>query len=93
MNLNNLGLCKAAKGLIVGESKVLDKIKSKEAYLVILASDTGVNTFKRIKDKTSFYNINLNTEHTSSELSRALGMENVHVIAIMNRGFAKLLEK
>ncbi len=93
MNLNNLGLCKAANGLICGEDKVVEKIQQNKCYLVILASDTGKNTFKKIKDKTSFYNINLNTEHTTAELSNAIGGTNVHVIAITNRGFAKLLEK
>lgn len=93
MNLNNLGLCKAARGLICGEDKVVEKIQQNKCYLVILASDTGKNTFKKIKDKTSFYNINLNTEHTTLELSNAIGENNVHVIAITNRGFAKLLEK
>lgn len=93
MNLNNLGLAKAARGLIIGEDKVVEKIRSNQCYLVILANDSGTNTLKKIKDKTSFYKINLNTEHTSSELSQALGESNVHVIAITNRGFAKLLEK
>ena len=93
MNLNNLGLAKSARGLITGEDKVVEKIRSKEAFLVILASDTGTSTTKKIKDKTSFYNIPLNCEHTSSELSHALGETNVHVVAILNRGFAKLLEK
>jgi len=93
MNLNNLGLAKVARGLISGVDKVVEKIRSGEAYLVILATDTGATTSKKIKDKTSFYNVKLNNEHTSVELSNAIGESNVHVIAVTNRGFAKLLEK
>ncbi|MCR5787360.1 MAG: ribosomal L7Ae/L30e/S12e/Gadd45 family protein [Acholeplasmatales bacterium] len=93
MNLNNLGLAKAARALITGEDKVVEKIQQGKAYLVILASDTGQSTSKKIKDKTSFYKVPLIVECSSAELSNAIGGTNIHVIAVMNRGFAKLLEK
>ena len=93
MNLNNLGLAAAAGQIISGEDKVIEKIRSKQAFLVFLAKDSGNSTSKKIKDKTSFYNIKLNEEFTSEELSHAIGKTNIHVIAVMNRGFANLLEK
>ncbi len=93
MNLNNLGLAALAGQIISGEDKVVEKIRKKEAYLVFLAKDSGHTTSKKIKDKTSFYNVKLNEDFTSEELSHAIGKTNIHVIAVLNRGFAKLLEK
>jgi ribosomal protein L7Ae-like RNA K-turn-binding protein len=93
MNLNNLGLAKAARAIITGEDKVVEKIQQGKAYLVILASDTGASTSKKIKDKTSFYKVPLINDMSSLELSNAIGEQNIHVIAVLNRGFVKLLEK
>ena len=93
MNLNNLGLAKAARGIITGEDKVVEKIRQKKVFLVILASDSGNSTTKKIKDKASFYGIDINCEHTSEELSQAIGEVNIHVIGVTNRGFVKILEK
>lgn len=93
MNLNNLGLINKARGLICGEDKVVEKLRDEQVYYIFLASDSGKNTLKKINDKASFYNVEVNLDYTSSELSQVLGKTNVHVVGITNRGFLKIIEK
>lgn len=87
MNLNNLGLINKARGLICGEDKVVEKLRDEQVYYIFLASDSGKNTLKKINDKASFYNVEVNLDYTSDELSQVLGKTNVHVVGITNRGF------
>ena len=82
--LSNLGLAKRSGKIVSGNNTV---------YLVFLASDTEKNTTKRISDKTTFYEVSLNKNYTSNDLSQAIGGKNVHVIGIMDRGFAQLLKE
>ena len=53
--LQLLSLIKKANKLITGEEFVTDAIRKNKIYLVFLASDAGVNTTKKITDKTKFY--------------------------------------
>lgn len=71
----------------------LEKIKSKKALLVFLASDAGPNTTKRIHDKTTFYQIPLNTSLSGDEISRAIGKENRKVLCVLDKNFVSLLER
>ncbi len=91
--LNALGLASKAGKIIIGEQNVLAKIKSREAKLVFLAADTGINTSKRITDKCNFYEVVNITDFTTSELNKAIGKRNCKVIAITDNNFVKLLEK
>ncbi|MGD9963732.1 MAG: YlxQ-related RNA-binding protein [Candidatus Izemoplasmatales bacterium] len=90
--LSFLGLCQKAKKLVSGEAFSLEKIKNKEAQLVFLASDAGVNTTKRIKDKSLFYEIEVIEDFTTEELSKAIGKNNRKVIAILDKGFARQMK-
>ena len=87
--LSLLGLCQRANRLVSGENFVLENIRNKKAKVVFLASDTGVNTTKRIKDKASFYNILVIDNYSTEELSNAIGKINRKVIAVIDNGFAK----
>ncbi len=93
MNLNNLGLINKARGLICGEDKVVEKLRDEQVYYIFLAKDSGKNTLKKINDKASFYNVEVNLDYTSDELSQVLGKINVHVVGITNKGFLKIIEK
>ena len=90
--LQLLSLARKANKLITGEEFVTDAIKKKRIYLVFLASDAGVNTSKKIHDKTKFYNIPLIDTYTSIELSNAIGKKRM-VIGITDLGFATSIEK
>jgi len=87
--LQMLGLCQRARKLVSGETFVLEKIKTKQAKIVFLASDAGINTTKRTKDKCEFYQVELIDSFNTDELSKAIGKNNRKVIAIIDRGFAE----
>ncbi|MEW3594645.1 ribosomal L7Ae/L30e/S12e/Gadd45 family protein, partial [Enterococcus entomosocium] len=53
--LNMLGLAMRAGKLVTGEEMTLKEIRNEKTALVIIASDAGKNTQKKIKDKSSYY--------------------------------------
>lgn len=87
--LSLLGLCQRARLLTSGEEMSLERIKNKGAKLVFLASDAGFNTQKRIRDKSSFYEVPIIDSFTSEELSQAIGKSNRKVLVVKDSGFAK----
>lgn len=89
--LQNLGLCKRANKIVSGEEQVLETIKTNKAKIVFLASDAGKNTTKRITDKTTFYNVLLNSSFSTEELNKAIGSQNRKVISINDKNFAKMI--
>ncbi|MDE7264426.1 MAG: ribosomal L7Ae/L30e/S12e/Gadd45 family protein [Anaeroplasmataceae bacterium] len=91
--LNNLGLCQRANGLLSGEDNVCTELASGKIKYIFLANDASENTKKRIRDKASFYHIELDESYTSLELSHSIGKENRMVIGIVNQGFLKILKK
>ena len=90
--LQLLSLIKKANKLITGEEFVTDAIRKKKIYLVFLASDAGVNTTKKITDKTKYYEVPLVNTYTSDELSSAIGKKRM-VIGITDLGFATSIKK
>ncbi len=93
MNLSNLSLAFKAGKVITGEDIVLEGIRKGKVFLVFVSNDSSMNTLKKFKDKTSFYNVGINLDYSTSELSLAIGKENRHILGITDRGFAKLLQK
>jgi len=89
--LKTLGLAYRADKLVSGEEFSLDLIKKGRAALVFLANDSGVNTSKRVQDKTKYHNIVLNQELSTDELSLAIGKTNRKVICVTSKDFAKIL--
>lgn len=91
--LLNLGLAKRAGHVISGTDMVTEGLRNNSIYLVFLARDTAINTTKKITDKAKTYNVDVNKNYSCNDLSQAIGKKNVHVIGIMDRGFAKLLKE
>ncbi|MCR5308475.1 MAG: ribosomal L7Ae/L30e/S12e/Gadd45 family protein [bacterium] len=90
--LQLLSLVRKANKLITGEEFVTDAVRKNKVFLVFLASDAGVNTTKKITDKTKFYKIPLINTYTSEELSSAIGKKRM-VIGITDLGFATSIKK
>jgi ribosomal protein L7Ae-like RNA K-turn-binding protein len=88
--LNFLGLTMRAGKIIAGETLVIEAIRARKARLIFLASDIGVNTYKKITDKAKSYGIELIDLFTSDELSKAIG-KNRKVLAVSDKVFAKKL--
>ena len=90
--LNNLGLCMRAGGLISGEEFVTEGIANKSVKLVFLAHDASDNAKKLINDKAKYYNVEVNEDYSSAELSQAIGKFNRKVIGITDARFVKILK-
>ena len=88
-----LGLAKRAGKVISGESGCKEAIRFLKAYLVIIAEDTGKNTFKNITDSCKFYNVPFFVIGTMETLGRAIGNSFNAVAAITDEGLAKSIEK
>ncbi|WP_420826762.1 YlxQ family RNA-binding protein [Chengkuizengella sediminis] len=89
--LSYIGLAKRAGKCLSGEEKVLNKIRSNEAKLVIIASDASDNTSKKFKDKCSSYHVPLIQYNNRSQLGQSLGEAERVVIAITDDGFVKMI--
>lgn len=90
--LNFLGLALSAGAVITGEQLVVSAIQSKKVHFVILAEDTGANTFKKVTDKCKYYNVDWVQSGQSDELGHALGKDFRKVIGITDANFAKALK-
>lgn len=89
---NLLGLAQRAQKLETGTDFTLKAITSQKARLVVLASDVSENLDKKMRDKSSFYEVPLISPLTVDELSIAIGRER-SVVAVMDAGFAKAILK
>ncbi|MDR0691163.1 MAG: YlxQ-related RNA-binding protein [Streptococcaceae bacterium] len=90
--LNFLGLAMRAGRVVAGESLVIEAIRMKKVKLVFLASDSGVNTYKKVTDKAKFYGVKVIDLFTSDELSQAIGKSR-KVLAVSNeRLTARLID-
>lgn len=92
--LQSLGLAMRAGKIVHGEDQVLNAIKGQELSLVMVASDIGANTLKKITDKCKTYNIEiLNVHYNSVELGHSVGKMFRVVIGISDEGFKNILLK
>ncbi len=91
--LKLIGLANRARKTVIGEDFSVKTIQAKKAYLVFLANDAGVNTTKKIKEKCEFYNVVLNTEFNTEQLSNAIGNKNRKVVTIIDVGFANKMKE
>lgn len=91
--LNYIGLATGAGKTIVGEEKTLEAIKSNKTQIVLLASNAGKSTAKRINDKSSTYGVTVIDKYTNEELSQATGTYNRVVLAIADKGFARKIKE
>lgn len=91
--MSTLGLALRAGKLITGEEQVIKAIQSGQAKLVIVAADASEGTLKKMRDKTSFYNIPLAVLADRSALGQAIGKGERVSLAVMDQGFASSIQK
>lgn len=88
-----LGLAMRAGYIVTGEERVVQKIRSGQADLVLIASDASKNTAKKLTDKSSYYKVpHLNCLDRQT-LGQALGYGERVAVAVTNKGFATQLLK
>lgn len=91
--LNYIGLATGASKTIIGEEKTLEAIKTNKTQIVLLASNAGKSTAKRINDKSKTYGVTVIDKYTNEELSQATGTYNRVVLAIADKGFARKIKE
>lgn len=86
--LNIIGLAYRARKCSLGEETIVKDIQKKRAKLVLLASDIGMQTRKKITDKCNTYDIPFAIVDDRETLSKAIGKTHRVAIAILDEGFA-----
>lgn len=82
-----LGLCARARKLSYG-SQLIEDIRKKKVFYVIICEDASDNTKKKLTDKCHFYQIDYIISLISDDLSLAIGKDNRVAVGIMEKGFA-----
>lgn len=88
-----LGLAKRAGKVDTGEQRVRDRIKSGNAFLVILAEDASENTRKKITDMCNFRDIELIVLSDRYTLGSCVGKEFAVVLSVSDKGFAEKIKQ
>ena len=83
-----LGLAKRAGKVVSGADAVIDKVRVKGAFLVIISSDVSETTNKRLNDKCKYYNTPKIVYGLSETNGKAIGKSDVAAIAVTDKNFA-----
>lgn len=86
--LNLLGLANRAGKCSLGEETIIKDIQLQRAKLIILASDVGSQTKKKLTDKCKSYGVPYTIADDRETLSHAIGKSQRVAIAILDAGFA-----
>ncbi|MCZ0702604.1 ribosomal protein L7Ae-like RNA K-turn-binding protein [Natronobacillus azotifigens] len=86
--LNLIGLAYRARKISLGEEQIVRDIQKAKAKLVLIASDTGQQTKKKLTDKCNYYQIPFRMTVERDQLSHAIGKSGRVAVAILDQGFA-----
>ncbi|GAB2563205.1 L7Ae/L30e/S12e/Gadd45 family ribosomal protein [Gracilibacillus alcaliphilus] len=89
--LNLLGIATRAGKCTFGEEQIVKEIQSKKSKLVLIASDIGDQTRKKLTDKCTSYQIPVFFVDDRDTLSQAVGKSGRVAVSIHENGFAKKL--
>ncbi len=87
-----VGLAFRAGKCSLGEENIVNDIKRKRAYLVLLANDIGMQTKKKLTAKCKTYEVQYRTVDDRETLSQAIGKTGRVAIAILDKGFATKIQ-
>ncbi len=86
-----LGLCARARKLSTG-SILINDIRIKNVYFVIIAENASDNAKKKISDKCQYYHIDYVIGGDVDSLSHAVGKDNRVALGITDKGFANKIK-
>ncbi len=89
--LNLLGLAFRAKKVTLGEESITRDIQKRNAKLILIASDIGPQTKKKLTDKCRSYQVPIRMVDDRNTISHAIGKDGRVAIAINDDGFASKL--
>ena len=91
--LNLLGLAQRAGKLTIGYDAVHQALLKHQVNILVIASDTSVNTSDKIMSVSKHdKNILVINEFSAAELKKALGKE-IKILAINDIGFSQAIKK
>lgn len=88
-----LGLAKKAGRIQSGGFCVEKAVKSGRTSLVLIAEDASANTEKEFTQMCKFYDVPCQIYSKKEILGAAIGCEFRVVVAVMDEGFAKSIQK
>lgn len=91
--LNAFGMAYSSGKYAIGD-KLLEQVKSKKIYLVVVFAGIGSSTLKRLEDKCKFYGVKLiQSELTVEEIQSQFAGKKVAAIGFNDINITKLVEK
>lgn len=84
-----LSIAARGRNVVSGEFAAEKAVKSRKAYLVIVANDASDNTKKEFQNMCSFYKTPYFEYGSKIELAHAIGQEMRASLAITNEGLAR----
>lgn len=91
--LRMIGLAAKAGKVVSGEFMTENAVKSKEAYLVIIAQDFSNNTRKKFGNMCSYYKVEMREYADKDALGHAIGKEFRASLAVIDKGLAQAVLK
>ena len=91
--LRMIGLAAKAGKVVSGEFMTENAVKSKEAYLVIIAQDVSNNTRKKFGNMCSYYKAEMREYADKDALGHAIGKEFRASLAVIDKGLAQAVLK
>lgn len=94
--LSALGLCRRAGKCVFGTEIVCDALRTKQnVCLVVCPEDNSENTQKKLRDKCTYYKIELLQLPVSGEdFAKAVGKAgHCAAMGVTDRGFSELIQK
>ncbi len=85
--LSMIALANKAGRVVSGEFMCLDKVRSGEASLIVVATDSGKNCKKKFKNKSEFFHIDYLEISSKKDLGKMIGKGEKAVIVICDEGF------
>lgn len=87
--LSMLGIAAKGRNVVSGEFMTEKAVKSRHAYLVIVAEDASDNTRKMFLDMGAFHKVPVYVYGTKVGLAQAIGKEMRASLAVTDEGLAK----
>lgn len=90
--IQTLGLAYRGRKIEIGDS-LITAIRKNKVYLVIIATDCGQASKKKISDKCNSFNVKYVVIGSKLELGQALGKVQISAVGISDEGWAKSILK
>ena len=91
--LSMLGLAAKARKVTSGEFSTEKAIKTRNAFLVIVAEDASDNTQKAFRDSCDYYRIPFAIYGTKETLGHSIGKQMRASLAVLDAGFGNEIVK